>query len=65
MALVIQTKGGDGSVTTIVILLVLAFVSGFLIGALVMRQLNQKLIAAQARLIELLKAEIAGLERRN
>ncbi len=65
MTLVIQTKGGDGSVTTIVILLVLAFVSGFLIGALVMRQLNQKLIAAQARLIELLKAEIAGLERRN
>lgn len=51
--------------TTTVILVLLAFFGGFLIGVLVMRQLNQRLIEAQARLIELLKAEVAGLERRN
>lgn len=51
--------------TTNVILVLLAFFGGVLIGMLVMRQLSQGLIEAQARLIELLKAEIAGLERRN
>lgn len=51
--------------TTTVILVLLAFFGGALIGALVMRQLSQGLIEAQAKLIKLLKAEIAGLQRRN
>jgi len=54
-----------GDMTVFLVLLGLAFVVGGVVGALLMWQLNARLIQAQEQLIATLKRDLARLNRSN